>query len=303
MVDTGTGDDAGIYKLDDQLALVQTIDFFTPIVDDPYLYGQIAATNSLSDIYAMGATPVSALNIACFPDDVLSAEVLASILQGGADKVAESNAVVIGGHSIKDKELKYGLAVTGVIHPQDIKKNNNVKPGDKLLLTKPLGTGILTTALKNAHFTEEDISDAIESMLLLNRDPAKLLIKYKANAVTDVTGFGLLGHLIEMCEASKVSAEIEYSKVPVIPGIEWYIEKKTLPGGTHRNFNSYGFKVNTISDTQKAILCDPQTSGGLLIAVDPQQKSDFLKIIGNRGIDSEPIGRIIDKTGKVVHIV
>ncbi len=279
LVDTRNGDDAGIYKLNDQLALVQTTDFFTPIVDDPYLFGQIAAANSLSDIYAMGATPISALNIACFPDDILDARALCAILQGGADKVAESGAVVIGGHTVTDKELKYGLAVTGLIDPANIKKNNSIKKGDKLLLTKPIGTGILTTALKNDHFTEPDIGDAIRSMLLLNRDPAMLLQKYKANAVTDITGFGLLGHLKEMIAGTGLGALISVEDIPVFDKARPMAQNANyIPGGTLANINFVQSTIimDKIPVWYLNILADPQTSGGLLISM-PQSEINAFK--------------------------
>ena len=279
LVDTRNGDDAGIYRLNDQLALVQTTDFFTPIVDDPYLFGQIAAANSLSDIYAMGATPISALNIACFPDDILDAEALCAILQGGADKVAESGAVVIGGHTVTDKELKYGLAVTGLIDPANIKKNNSIKRGDKLLLTKPIGTGILTTALKNDHFTEPDIGDAIRSMLLLNRDPAMLLQKYKANAVTDITGFGLLGHLREMITGTGLGALISVEDIPVFDkALPLAQNANYIPGGTLANINFVQSTIimDKIPVWYLNILADPQTSGGLLISM-PQSEINAFK--------------------------
>lgn len=295
LVDTRSGDDAGVYKINNQLALVQTTDFFTPIVDDPYLFGQIAAANSLSDIYAMGATPISALNIACFPDDLLDADALCAILQGGADKVAESGAVVLGGHSVKDKELKYGLAVTGLIDPAAIKINNNIKAGDKLLLTKPIGTGILTTALKNDHFTESDITDAIQSMLLLNREPAGLLQKYKANAVTDITGFGLLGHLNEMITGTGLGALISVENIPVFEKALPLAERAIhIPGGTLANINYVQSAVimGKIPIWYLNILADPQTSGGLLISMPQSEVNAFKDELGNYSYQISDIGEI-----------
>jgi selenide,water dikinase len=303
LVGNETKDDAAVFAIDNDRAIISTTDFFMPIVDNPIDFGAIASVNAISDIYAMGGKPMMALSILGWPVDNLPSEMAGQVIEGARSICDKAGIPLAGGHSIDSKEPIFGLAVTGMVNQSQIKSNNTAVSGCELFLTKPLGIGILTTAQKNNMADPEDFQKALDQMLILNDTGIELSQLPGVMAMTDVTGFGLLGHLIEMCEASKVSAEIEYSKVPVIPGIEWYIEKKTLPGGTHRNFNSYGFKVNTISDTQKAILCDPQTSGGLLIAVDPQQKSDFLKIIGNRGIDSEPIGRIIDKTGKVVHIL
>jgi selenide,water dikinase len=303
LVGNETKDDAAVFAIDNDRAIISTTDFFMPIVDNPFDFGAIASVNAISDIYAMGGKPIMALSILGWPVDNLPSEMACQVIEGARSICDKAGIPLAGGHSIDSKEPIFGLAVTGMVNQSQIKSNNTAVSGCELFLTKPLGIGILTTAQKNNMADPEDFQKALDQMLILNDTGIELSQLPGVMAMTDVTGFGLLGHLIEMCEASEVSAEIEYSKVPVIPGIEWYIEKKTLPGGTHRNFNSYGFKVNTISDTQKAILCDPQTSGGLLIAVDPQQKSDFLKIIGNRGIDSEPIGRIIDKTGKVVHIL
>jgi selenide,water dikinase len=298
-----TKDDAAVFAIDQGRAIISTTDFFMPIVDDPFDFGAIASVNAISDVYAMGGKPLMALSILGWPVDNLPSGMAGQVIEGAQSICDKAGIPLAGGHSIDSKEPIFGLAVTGMVNQSQIKSNNTAISGCELFLTKPLGIGILTTAQKSKMADLEDFQKALDQMLILNDIGIELGQLPGVMAMTDVTGFGLLGHLIEMCEASKVSAEIEYSKVPVIPGIERYIEKKTLPGGTHRNFNSYGFKVNKISDTQKAILCDPQTSGGLLIAVDPQRKSPFLKIIGNRGIDSEPVGRIIDKTGKVVHIL
>lgn len=303
LVGNETKDDAAVFAIDQGRAIISTTDFFMPIVDDPFDFGAIASVNAISDIYAMGGSPLMALSILGWPVDNLPSEMAGQVIDGARSICDKAGIPLAGGHSIDSKEPIFGLAVTGMINQSQIKSNNTAISGCELFLTKPLGIGILTTAQKSNMADPEDFQKALDQMLILNDIGIELSQLPGVMAMTDVTGFGLLGHLIEMCEASKVSAEIEYSKVPVIPGIDQYIEKKTLPGGTHRNFNSYGYKVNTISDTQKAILCDPQTSGGLLIAMDPQQKSHFLNIISNRGIDLEPIGRIIDKTGKVVNIL
>ncbi len=303
LVGNETKDDAAVFAIDNDRAIISTTDFFMPIVDDPFDFGAIASVNAISDIYAMGGKPLMAISILGWPVDNLSAEMAGQVIEGARSICDKAGIPLAGGHSIDSKEPIFGLAVTGMVNQSQIKSNNTAISGCELFLTKPLGVGILTTAQKSNMADPEDFQKAIDQMLILNDIGMELSQVPGIMAMTDVTGFGLLGHLIEMCEASKVSAELNYSKVPVIPGIELYIEKNTLPGGTHRNFNSYGSKVNTLSDTQKAILCDPQTSGGLLIAVDPQQKTHFLKTISNRGIDIEPIGRIIEKTDKVVHIL
>ena len=305
LVDSGHADDAGIYKINDQMALVHTTDFFTPIVDDPYLFGQIAAANALSDIYAMGAKPISALNIACFPDNVLDAKTLSEILQGGIDKLAEAGVAVIGGHTVKDNELKYGLAVTGVIDPKLIKQNNTIKNGDLLLLTKPLGTGILTTALKNDHFTESDISDAIRSMLLLNREPAGLLHKYSANAVTDITGFGLLGHLSEMMADSGLGVNLRLSNISFFKEAVPLAEKSQhIPGGTLANINyiqnmmDYG----EFAPWYMNLLADPQTSGGLLISMPEDRVKEFIAELADYPFKISNIGEIHSENIKITLI-
>ncbi len=303
LVGNETKDDAAVFAIDNDRAIISTTDFFMPIVDDPFDFGAIASVNAISDIYAMGGRPLVALSILGWPVDKLSSEIAGQVIEGAKSICAKAGIPLAGGHSIDSVEPIFGLAVTGIVNPGQIKSNKTAIPGCELFLTKPLGIGILTTAQKSNMVDPDDFQKALDQMLILNNIGMELSQLPAVMAMTDVTGFGLLGHLIEMCEASKVSAEIEYSKVPVIPGIQRYIEKNTLPGGTHRNFSSYGSKVNTISDTQKAILCDPQTSGGLLIALDPQQKSDFLKIMSKRGINVEPIGRIIEKTDKVVNIL
>ena len=302
LVGNETKDDAAVYAIDDSRAIISTTDFFMPIVDDPYDFGAIASVNAISDIYAMGGKPLMAISILGWPVDNLSSEMAGRVIEGARTICEKAGIPLAGGHSIDSREPIFGLAVTGLVNQNQIKSNNTGINGCELYLTKPLGIGILTTAQKNNIADPEDFQKALDQMLILNDIGMELSQSPGILAMTDVTGFGLLGHLIEMCEASGVSAEIEYSKVPVIPGLEQYIIKKAIPGGTNRNYNSYGFKVNAISDVQKAILCDPQTSGGLLIAVDPDQKSNFLKIINKRGIETEPIGRLIKKAGKIVSI-
>jgi selenide,water dikinase len=279
LVDASHADDAGIIQIDKNLALVQTTDFFTPVVDDPYLFGQIAAANALSDIYAMGAEPISALNIMCFPDGQLDSEGFRLIMQGGADKAREAGIVILGGHSVSDKELKYGLAVTGKIHPDHIKLNHSIKYGDVIILTKPIGTGILTTALKNDILSAEAIKPAVDSMATLNNIPSKLLKSYPVSACTDVTGYGLLGHLWEMINGSECGIRLKVSDVPVFnKAIPFAQEMIQIPGGTLANqrFFSSHVDLGATEVWYQNLLYDPQTSGGLLISLPEEAAKDFI---------------------------
>jgi selenide,water dikinase len=266
-------DDAGVYRLSDQLALVQTVDFFTPIVDDPYEFGRIAATNALSDVYAMGGTPITALNLVAFPLGELGEELLRSILAGGAAVCEAAGVAIIGGHSIDDPEPKYGLAVSGTVHPDRVLTNAGGRPGDALVLTKPLGVGVVTTALKRG-LGPAPLAEAIEVMTTLNRDAAAACVEVGVHALTDVTGFGLLGHLHELALASGVAAEVDASAVPVIDGvIELLSGSPAIAGGTRRNrahaeqFTSF---ADTVTDARRWLVCDAMTSGGLLAAVPPE---------------------------------
>lgn len=270
LVGTETSDDAGVFRLRSDLAIVNTVDFFTPIVDDPYLFGQIAAANALSDVYAMGGEPKTALNIVCFPKGKMDIEVLGEILKGGADKVKESGAVVIGGHSIIDEEIKYGMAVTGVIHPDRIFRNVGVQEGDVLILTKPLGTGIITTALKKGKASKESVDEAIESMTQLNATASAVMRKYPAHACSDVTGYGILGHALEMASGSSVTLVIEAGKMPLLRSAPRLAEKGYITGGCKRNRDYLQDKLTidkSIREGLVEVALDPQTSGGLLIAV------------------------------------
>lgn len=264
-------DDAGVFQIADDLALVQTVDFFTPIVDDPYDYGQIAVANALSDIYAMGATPLTALNIVGFPTNQLDKRILADILRGGADKAHEAGVSIVGGHSIKDPELKYGMAVTALAHPNQIVRNNTARAGDRLLLTKPLGTGILTTALKRETLLDTVLlAEITASMKRLNRDAAQVMRRFDATACTDVTGFGLLGHLYEMTLHNEVSACIDTATVPLFSQVLALIEGGNVPGGLKENkryIQQWVERAASVSDALFDALCDPQTSGGLLFTV------------------------------------
>ena len=272
LVGNATADDAGVYRLTDEIALVQTVDFFTPIVDDPRTFGAIAAANALSDIYAMGARPIVALAIAAFPDQGLDPDVLADILAGGAEKAREAGISVIGGHTVKDAEPKYGLSVTGVMHPANIWRNSTAKPGDALILTKPIGTGILTTARKRDLIGDAELAPALSSMLQLNRCAAEAASSFSPHAATDITGFGLLGHVGEMARASGVGATIDASAVPLFDRVAELASAGAAPGGTVDNLSAaieagWTF-AETIAQEMRLAMCDAQTSGGLLVAVD-----------------------------------
>lgn len=290
-------DDAGVYKISDELALIQTTDFFTPVVDDPYTFGQIAATNALSDVYAMGGTPINALNIVAFPQKE-DLTILKEILRGGADKVKESNAVIIGGHSIDITNIVYGLAVTGTIHPKNIKGNNSSKPGDFLILTKPLGTGILNNAIKFSELEEKFYKPLVSSMTRLNKYASVCMVNCHANACTDITGFGLAGHSMQMAAASKVVFKFEVDKLPILPGAEWAIGQNFLTRGDKSNreytkdFVKNSGKTNSMLEH---LLYDPQTSGGLLISVPEKNANHLLLELHREGdIFSEIIGEVIE---------
>lgn len=273
LVGLETSDDAGVYKLTDEIALVQTVDFFTPVVDDPYTFGQITAANAMSDIYAMGARPLTCMNLVGYPIGELGSEVLNQLLKGGYDKINEAGAVLVGGHSLEDKEPKYGLAVTGIVHPEKVWANAGARPGDRIILTKPLGTGIITTAVKGGVVESEHEKSAIEAMSTLNKTAMEVLKKFTVTACTDVTGFGLLGHAYELADASKVDVEIWKDSVPLLPGTRGYSEMGLIPGGTYKNLSFFEDVCRfdgKITDTEKLILADAITSGGLLACV-PQE--------------------------------
>ena len=301
LVGFNTADDAGVYKLSPDLALVQTVDYFPPVVDDPYDFGAIACANALSDIYAMGGKPISALNIVGFPTNILPLQVLEDILKGGSDKAKEAGVSIIGGHTIKSKEPIYGMSVTGLIHPDRIVKNQGAKVGDWLILTKPLGIGIITTATKQKKASKKVERKVIEVMTFLNKSASEAMIETGVNACTDITGYGLLGHLWEMTSASGVGAEVYLSKVPVIEEAWDYVKKKTIPGGTLNNLKYIEDKVtwsDKISEEQKIILADAQTSGGLLICCSEDKKDRLLTLLKNKKVlNSNVIGRIIKDKG------
>jgi len=300
-------EDAGVYKLTDDLAVIQTIDFFTPIVDDPYSFGQIAAANALSDVYAMGGKPLTAMNVVCFPIKTMDISILKEILAGGMDKLHEAEVVLVGGHTIEDEELKYGLSVTGTIHPAKVVFNTGAKAGDRLILTKPLGTGIISTALKSQKADEGTVTKATKSMVTLNRKASELMQEAGVHACTDVTGFGFLGHTAEMIEGTDVGLVIHSTAVPLFPKTKELAEMGMIPEGLHRNRE---FRLNMIEMAKEVpdyladILFDPQTSGGLLISVAEEKAKGLLERMHQAGIEeaaiigeatAEPKGKIIVK--------
>ncbi len=287
-------DDCAIYPIDKEKSIIQTVDFFTPIVDDPYLFGKIAANNSLSDIYAMGGTPLFALNIVAFPTDKLPLEVLSSILQGGQDKCNEDNVNILGGHSIKDDSPKYGLAVTGIIENKKIIKNSTAKINDAIILTKQIGTGIISTAIKKGNSNLEIENIAIKTMLHSNKNASKIMQNYKVNACTDITGYGLLGHLNEICSSSNLTAHLDFKKINFIDGVEDLAKQDIIPGGTKNNYNFYKANVNfknSIKTHQRFMLSDAQTAGGLLITCTKNQSDKLVKSLNqNTNFESKIIG-------------
>ena len=299
-------DDAAVVRLDDGKLLVQTVDFFTPIVDDPYQFGQIAAANSLSDIYAMGAKPIFALNIVGFPINDLPNEILTTILQGGADKAKEAGIPTVGGHSVDDKEPKYGLVVTGEVEEKNIVTNKSATPGDVLVLTKPLGTGIIATAIKKGVVKNDVIRAAVESMSSLNELSSKIMVELGVKTATDVSGFGLLGHLNEICEASKVSAEIKYDDLPLLPGVNKLASDGIISEGTKRNLSfaeSFTQFLEDRTKIEKLITSDAQTSGGLLISLPPDSAKIFIKKFNERSpIKAQEIGNIIKQKTNTIYV-
>lgn len=301
-----SGDDAGVYKLSDELAIIQTIDFITPIVDDPYIFGQIAAVNSLSDVYTMGGKPITAMNVVCFPTKTQDISVLGEILRGGLDKLGEAGVALVGGHSIEDPELKYGLSVTGVVHPANLITKEGAQIEDKLIITKPLGTGIVSTALKGGMAGEEAVAHITASMITLNKRASELMLEAGAHACTDITGFGLLGHACGMIENSMVGIEINMAAIPVFPEVRGFAEMGLVPGGTHRNKE---FRLNMIEqatmigDDMWNVLFDPQTSGGLLISIASADADTLLENLHRHGIaDAAIIGEVIEKPRGIITI-
>lgn len=294
-----TSDDAAVYRLNNEQAIIQTLDFFTPMVDDPYLFGQVAAANSLSDVYAMGGTPILALNIVCFPN-CLSPEVLQEILKGGSEKVLEAGASTVGGHSVEDDEPKYGLSVTGLVHPEKVWANQGAKPGDVLILTKPLGSGILSTAIKADLVSPEIIRKTIDWMRLLNKYAAELAQQRTISAATDITGFGFIGHAVEMIQNSQVDLRVQASSIPVMEGAQELAEMGIIPAGAYRNRNHVEDQVRYHTGVPlwlQDIVSDPQTSGGLLISLSSDEWSKLKSEYDRLGIFYAEVGKVFPGTG------
>lgn len=304
LVGLDTSDDAGVYRLSGDMALVQTVDFFTPIVDDPYSFGQIAAANAISDIYAMGGKPLTVLNIVAFPISTLDKSILADILRGAADKVREAGATLVGGHSIDDKEPKFGLAVTGLVHPDRIRTNAGAKAGDKLILTKPIGVGIMTTSIKKDALTPEETERVTSVMATLNKTAAETMEPYDVHACTDVTGFGLMGHTLEMAKGSGCGIRIKQSDVPVLPRVRELAEQGNVPGGTKNNFAHVEGDIDFPAELDQIgrwILCDAVTSGGLLISVEAGQADELLQALVQAGVEASLIGEVTEQhPGRIV---
>lgn len=306
LVGLGHSDDASVYQLTDDIAIVQSVDFFTPVVDDPYMFGQIAVANSLSDIYAMGGTPKTALNIVGFPINVLGPEVLGKILQGANDKATEAGVQIVGGHSVDDQEPKFGLSVTGIVHPKKFYKNIGARPGDALVLTKPLGSGVLTTAIKRGLLDDAAIQHATNIMATLNKTAGETLRFFHPNAVTDVTGFGLLGHAYEMASNSDVSVNISYTDVPLQPRTVELATDNVFPGGSWTNHQ--WLEPNVEYDTnlatfEQAILCDAITSGGLLISMPADEAHDYVAQLSEKQeIPIAIIGEVTERKEKTIYV-
>ncbi len=302
LVGNSTKDDAAAYQLSDDNVILSTTDFFMPIVDDAYTFGKIAATNALSDIYAMGGTPMMALAIFGWPINKLPAEIATEVLRGGSDSCKEAGIIMAGGHSIDAPEPIFGLAVTGSVKKENLKTNSGAKKDCLIYLTKPLGIGIITTAEKRKLLTADDLKPAIDAMCTLNKIGSKLKDLAGITAVTDITGFGLLGHLSEICEASRISAVINSKDIKLLPKTEHYLEQGCVPGGTTRNFENYKHLINDIDEKTKNIICDPQTSGGLLIAVKKEHADEFEKFAASEGLDLKAIGYTKEKTKPTITI-
>lgn len=304
LVGLSRADDAGVYKVSEELALIQTVDFFTPIVDDPYWFGQIAAANALSDVYAMGGVPKTAMNLVAFPAKRMDLAVLRKIIQGGIDKLREAEVVLIGGHSVEDNELKYGLAVTGFVHPQRIKTKRGLQAGDRLILTKPLGTGIINTAIKAGMVSAELTEQVTQLMATLNRTAAQVMAAHDIHACTDITGFGLIGHLAEMVTGSDVGVAVDTRSLPILPDALDFAAMGLIPAGAYKNREFRAGMVRTAATVERAVedlLYDPQTSGGLLIAVDERGAEPLLADLRGNGVaDTVVIGHVQSEPGHLI---
>lgn len=306
LVGLETGDDAAVYKINDDTAMIQTLDFFPPIVDDPYMFGQIAATNALSDVYAMGGEPAVALNIVAFPK-TLDPSILGDILRGGADKVREAGAVLVGGHSVQDEEPKYGLCVTGFVHPDKIWKNYGAQVGDVLILTKQIGVGLVNTAIRGGIATEANVEEVVAIMSRLNKYAREVARNFTVHACTDVTGFGLLGHSCEMAGASGVSFNIRVDDIAFVKDADFYAKMGLIPGGTYANQDHTGHLIDrgTRAEYEFDMLYDPQTSGGLLFAIPKEEADAFYEALlaADLGTKVSVIGEVIPRDGKLIHLL
>jgi selenide, water dikinase len=306
LVGTETADDAGVYQISDQMALVQTVDFITPIVDDPFLFGQIAATNALSDVYAMGGKPLTAMNIVGYPRRSLDISILTEILRGGLAKVHEAGAVLLGGHTVEDAELKYGLSVTGTVHPQKIVTNRGAREGDVLILTKPLGVGIISTANKAEMAEDRIFQGAVDSMVRLNGAASQDMAEYGVHACTDITGFGLLGHASGMAKGSGLSFRLFYPRIPILAGAREYAAQGMVPGGAYCNEEFFSREISIspkVPESERIILFDPQTSGGLLMALPSSAGEEFLRRLKEKGVpEAALIGEVIPKEKYLINV-
>lgn len=296
-----TSDDAAVYRLSDDMAVIQTLDFFTPVVDDPYTFGQIAAANSLSDVYAMGGKPTLALNIVCFPN-CLNIDILGEILKGGADKVIEAGAIVIGGHSVQDDEPKYGLSVMGIVHPDNVLKNHGCKVGEVLILTKPLGTGIINTAIKAGLASKEAYEIAVKVMCTLNKYAGEIIVEHEVSACTDITGFGIMGHCYEMASGSNISLKLFKEKIPYIKESKEYAKIGLVPAGSYNN-KAYlvgKYELRSVPEWLEDILFDPQTSGGLLVSCTRSEAKKLLNKLNELELISQIIGEVIPLQDKYI---
>lgn len=301
-VGNASRDDAAVYAIDEERGVVSTTDFFMPIVDDPYDFGRIAATNAISDIYAMGGDPIMAIAILGWPVNVLAPEIAREVIRGGRAVCDAAGIPLAGGHSIDAPEPIFGLAVTGLVEKRFMKRNDTATLGCTLYLTKPLGIGVLTTAEKQGLLRDADIGVARDQMCILNTVGSRFGKLAGVTAMTDVTGFGLLGHLVEMADGSRLTARIEASAVPRLDSVDYYLERGCVPGGTQRNFDSYGGRIGKLTDWQKHLLCDPQTSGGLLVAVAPEGQAQFLQTATDLGLSLRPIGTLIERQANAVEV-
>ncbi len=307
MVGLETSDDAGVYQLNDEIALVQTVDFFTPIVDNPFTFGQIAVANALSDVYAMGGIPLTGMNLVAFPIKTLSPSILKEILSGGLSKMEEAGVALVGGHTIEDPEIKYGLAVTGTVHPNQFLTNAKAEPGDRLVLTKPLGTGIIATALKGGIASDGAVQKMVEGMIALNQKASVWMKVFGAHACTDITGFGFIGHAMEMVLASQVGMLIQSKDVPIFPEAIEYAKLGLIPGGARSNRDYFSCRVNVSSHFPPFLmdlLYDPQTSGGLLISLPSDGAEGLVETLKKEGnIDSSIVGKIVEEPRGKIQVI